>query len=185
MFNYANEDLTAPFLWGPWNTEFLGTHIAPVRFYQMLNTGIVDDLWNHFRAGCLSFSPQGLNWAWDQTINPKAVALSGISAWGFVAIPWAQLSLGPFLSLWKRRFGDGRPSVREVLSQPLLLRCIFCKPGESILWDTCSFPLCNDPLILYLTIPAIPRWTHSLAALLVHLKLHSNLDLPIIEQILW
>lgn len=108
-------------------------------------------------------------------------------AQGFVAIPWVQLCLAPFLLVWKMRLGGGRSSVRKVLSSPLLLSCSFSKPGESSHWETCSFPRCNDTLIcaspFHWTLT--PRWTHSLAALLVHLKLYSNLDFPTIQQTPW
>lgn len=118
-----------------------------MRFYQRLNRGTADYLWNHFRAGCPSFSPQV--YPWDHTFNPKAVGTFWDLCWEHKF--WWQ-SHGSISLLWKR-LGDDKLSLRKVLSQPLLLRCNLSKPGESIHWETCSFPLCKDTLILFLTIP--------------------------------
>lgn len=64
-----------------------------------------------------------------------------------MAIPWV------YFSCYGKNSWGWQTPARKVLSQPLLLRCGFSKPGKSIRWETSSFPRCKDTLILFLTIP--------------------------------
>lgn len=92
--------------------------------------------------------------AWVSALGPNHGATPLTPRfWDFVAIPWVQLYLTPFLLERKEDLGMADPQSGRFYLNLYCWAVVFSKPGESIHWETCSFSLCNDTLLLYLTIP--------------------------------